>query len=246
MTHSSTNTYGLGAVRSEPSGSPFKLAKRMPDWHPDAADVGHAKRQYLFPEEALQAGKDSSVPFPIPSIPGSGHGPNPKDPAHGWILGGPIPEPTTDPAKTGFTKLIRELAEMVRCYNASLYRLRRLHYYQKTGRDDMPRNPNGDPKSLPNPYGPGSNPKAFAEMVANAEADWADVNRIIDDFLDGAPHNLNLIAVDMVRVNTYIVSMRVVAEAPAGGRLRTRDGGTGGSSSSHVSISSAFSSISSN
>ena len=90
-------------------------------------------------------------------------------------------------------------------------------------------------------------------MAKAAEADWTKVSNQVNDLLETASSGsssfgIELLAADMVAANGYIVSMRVVANEPSENGGPASPGiaapEVGGSSSSHVSISSAFSSSS--
>lgn len=238
-----TRTHKLGPIEDQPSThSMFTMRRRMPGWHPDADDNGYGKRKELFIEEAVGRDQHRTLqPFPVPtSKDGTTPVPfrEPTNAADGpefnqWILGGPIPD--EQPRESALTTLLRELAVLARRYNASLYRLRRLHFFVTVGRDLAaplpPKNPFGD-KDLT------ADPVVLQRMVNEAEQDFKNVTKAIDHFIDNAefgPFQLRLLAADMVEVNGYIVSMRVVARDFA-------PNVEAGGSSSHVSISSAFSS----
>ncbi len=117
--------------------------------------------------------------------------------------------------------------------------MRRLHFHENAvpAGGPPPRNPHGDKDSgnpLPDPESP-----EFRQLVAGAEAEWSTAVDKLNELLavdanSPISHGCGPTMADMVEVNGYIVSMRVVAE---------RQGGeVGGSESSHISISSAFSS----
>ncbi len=270
-----TITTKLGPVEAPPGSTelPFTQPQRRPGWHSDATvrilDLGHPERVVVDPAEALAVSVDGHpIPFPIPSF----HGKPFEEPdrharpeewlefVRHWILGHPIVERDS----REFYLLLLELAQLVRNYNASLYRLRRLHFYQKTGKDGKPgplppRNPHGEIDD-PEPC----DPTRFAEQVRLAEADWKKSTAEIDAFIDGEHHGLKIATADMVEVNRYIVSMRVIlaphvqsvgipgpahlitaappVPPPPGGTTRHPLGA--GTSSSLVSISSNFSSSS--
>lgn len=235
-----TTTYGLAEITSADSESPFTLPVRQPGWFPDGADIG-GSRNRLFLEEVAgetQTGLVETLPVEFDYT-----GTSKK-----WILGSRISD-----SKDSLTRFVRRLAVKIRQYNASLYRLRRLHFYWDY-KDRDPRlvkfpkaNPHGDPKTTPDPV---NDLPGFGRMVSDAEADWAKVTDQVNDLLETAssPGNsfgITLLAADMAAANGYIVSMRVVA----------RDLGTDAEpgvprppeipgSSSHVSISSPFSSSS--
>jgi hypothetical protein len=82
-------------------------------------------------------------------------------------------------------------------------------------------------------------------MVEDAEADWIKVCDKVNDLLetaskDGNTFGVKLLAADMIAANGYIVSMRVMVDGgqSVGGAAPPEVDG----SSSHVSVSSAFSS----
>jgi hypothetical protein len=221
--------------------------------------------QFLFQEEALHKnGSNDLVPFPVPhSQDGNGNDipfQEPTDPSdwasfHEWMLGTGVP-PTSD-SDCQLIKVARDLAKGARLCNAALYRLRRIHFYykmcktHKTTTVDM---------SLIPPYNkhqgglecgipedplpvldetPGSD---FCTLASNAEKNWQDACSLINQYIEkynppkGVPH----LAVDMVQVNRYIVSIRVIL-LPQETVLNERIKELGGSSS-QVSVSSAFSS----
>jgi hypothetical protein len=237
-----TVTYGLSSISSADPSTPFTLTIRPPGWFPDGADIGTKKRQRLFLEE-LAGITDTSLleTFPVEF---DYTGTSKK-----WILGSRIDTTKTD----GLTNLVQRLAVKVRQYNASLYRLRRLHvYWDSQDRDPRlvnfpPPNPHGDPKTEPDPIN--DLPK-FKQMLKNAEDDWTNVSNQVNELLetassDGNSFGVTLLGSDMIAANGYIVSMRVVVKYPdptPGGAPPPEVGG----SSSHVSLSSAFSSSSPN
>jgi hypothetical protein len=234
-----TTTHKLGEIKNQfgPAAAIFTMQRRIPRWHPDADDDGSGGRKELHIEEAIRVNSSGKFErFPVPTS--AGHAfEEPTGAADGavfnrWILGGKIEEQR--PGESALTKLLRDLAVLVRRYNASLYRLRRLHFFLNApaGSPLPPRNPAGD-EELPPTGG-----RTIEDMVKDAEKDWKKVTKEIDDFIDNRPPHptgLRNIMADMVEVNGYIVSMRVVTNA-------TDERPVIGSSSSHVSISSAFSS----
>jgi hypothetical protein len=230
-----TPTFKLAKVKNQsfPPGqtsTPFTMRMRDPGWHPDATDDGTGKREELFLEEAI--GRDEEgflIPFGVPFLEPT---PGDRDEFNRWILGGAVPDPA--PGETPLTSLVRELATACRRYNASLYRLRRLHYHFNDPEDPLPpRNPHGDPE-LP-PVG-----TPIDQLVADAERDWKTVvipkiHDLLDKPQSFSGKEIKVVAADMIEVNGYIVSMRVVARGVV-------EGAQIGGSSLHVSISSAFSS----
>jgi hypothetical protein len=252
---------------------------RMPGWYPDAIPISTrdgTEPEYVFPDEAIKYVSPGEAlsrsvpagfyPFPVPHSEDI-HGTDtpflePKDASdwtrfNRWIYGHAIPEPARGEAL--LTTLIRHLADHVRRYNAALYRLRRLHFYNTVSSRNSgpsptiplpPQNPHGDPSDFPLPA-PDSD--RFCELAKDAEKEWTTVTTVLNAFIEAefpppgstppgsnAP-KLKIEAADMIEVNGYIVSMRVVASDP---EKPVRPNEVGGSSS-HVSVSSAFSSSSS-
>jgi hypothetical protein len=215
-------SYVVAEKRSEPSTSIFRMDYRMPGWLPDAVDsAGPDSRVPVFPEEVFKYSSATGYAFKLPA----NVKPNPS-----WVLGMPLPPKNTT---NRFSSLILDFAKAIRTYNAALYDLRRYHF--KNSNIDLPENRHGkrlhrDP--LPNPGTP-----AFKSQAQQAEKDWQDAVDALDLLIDPpqAPP-LKVVAADMVQINNYIVSMRLIA-APSFGPNQI-----GGSESSHVSISSAFSS----
>lgn len=235
MRRDKTTTRKLGRIEDTPS-TVFGYRRRDPGWHTDAA--GETVREEVFIEEAIEEKGGIFRPFPVPQVPSGEPFAEPttnssKDRLkfQEWILGGKI---DTSATASAFSKIIAELARLARNYNASLYHLRRIQYAADHPTSIQP---------TPNPHG-GNGPvdPNDAAQVAAARRDYEKCTKAIDDFIELEQDNHKLIAVDMVEVNNYIVSMRVIATktvAPGGAALEI-----GGSSSSHVSVSSAFSSSS--
>jgi hypothetical protein len=213
-----------------PSGSNFKPGRlKLPRWLPDQRVEGGF---YLFPEEAVRKDKNKGLEaFPPP-----GYFPGPFEEGS-WILGVPFKK---DP-KSLFDTLIDNILSAVRRYNAALYWMRRLHFHEKAILLNIPisfpppRNPNGDKDGGPTDDLTKWTTGAFKTAIGNAQTDWKNITDQLNDLLFAKPDpNFPQIWADMIQVNGYIVSMRVVA-APDAKEM-------GGSSSSHISISSAFSS----
>ena len=82
--------------------------------------------------------------------------------------------------------------------------------------------------------------------MADSERDWVKVTTDLNKFIEDAMERYNdsqLLAADMIEVNGYIVSMRVVItplNPPSSEMMHILEHN---GSSSHVSISSAFSSF---
>lgn len=224
-------SYSVGDV--VPHKAPFAQDYRKPGWLPDALDPGDPQkpRYFMFPDEALKYWGSDAFPFRLP---------RPVDPDPSWILGGPIPD---QPAKSGhkpFVRLIRKFARAIRAYNATLYDLRRYHF--KKYDIDLPSNKYGNKDhqgDLPDP----NDGNKFDPKAHDAEEKWKAAAQDLTDLIDpDNPPNqtfgLEIVAADMVQVNNYIVSMRLVVTPSGPEKYRE----IGGSDSSHVSISSAFSS----
>jgi hypothetical protein len=234
------NQANQGGPKHRQRVNPFTLSMKAPSWFPDGVDVPWNKKQGQFPGEAIGQVGENLRPFKIrfSDKDAASHGEN----SHQWIFGNRIYEPKGKAAKglekkSPLAHMICELAKRVRRYNASLYRLRRLHLWFK-GKVPMPPNPaGGDPTAnLPDPNSP-----EFHKCVQRAEKDWVKVTNDLGQFITKATKNKKLVTVDMVEVNGYVVSMRVITptKRPSSGGLIPL---TLGGSSSHVSISSAFSS----
>jgi hypothetical protein len=224
-------TYGLEPTK--PASDPFNRPVRPPFWYPDGRDFDNDQNKRIFAEEVVgldlksTASSKPSKPFGVEF--------EYKGVSKKWILGSKIANPGDAKDHENFTQLVRELAVKVRNYNASLYRLRRFHFCDKY--HDNPKtwphaNPDGDP---PDQLKPGTDP--FVKLVKKAEENWWKVADELSDFLKTAKEKtylgFTLIGADMIAVNGFIVSMRVVV---------TKDIREEGGSSSHVSISSPFSS----
>lgn len=239
---SQTPTYELASISSADPSTPFTLPIRQPGWFPDGVDIGTKKRQRLFLEEVAgttDTGLTQTFPVEFDDTVTSKK----------WILGSRIDSTQTD----SLTNLVQRLAVKVRQYNASLYRLRRLHFYWDYKDQDPrlvafpPPNPYGDPKTDPDPT---KDLQGFKKMAQDAETDWARVSDQVNTLLetassDGNTFGVTLLGADMIAANGYIVSMRVVVNYPdpnPGGAPPPEAGG----SSSHVSIHSPFSSSSPN
>jgi hypothetical protein len=236
---SQTPTYELSSIGLADPTTPFTLPIRQPGWFPDGVDVGTKKRQRLFLEEVAGT-TDTGLAETFP-VEFDDTGTSKK-----WILGSRID--TTK--KDSLTSFVQKLAVKVRQYNASLYRLRRLHFYWDYKDQDSrlvtfpPPNPYGDPTTDPDPT---KDLQGFTKMAQDAEADWIKVCDQVNDLLetastDGNSSGITLIAADMIAANGYIVSMRIVVkppeQQPPGGVPPPEPDG----SSSHVSLHSPFSS----
>jgi hypothetical protein len=247
-------TMGMEEVTPGGAGTtaPFSTLRiRPPLWHPDGsspdggapATGGHPQgqpRKQVFQEEFVGlVAKDKkmhSLPVEFEY----------KGLSKKWILGGSLVDPPPK-GHEDFTALVRALAVKVRKYNASLYRLRRIHYCNKFKDQTKAQwpHPNPDGKEDTDPTS-----GDVSERVWNAEKNWCDVTDELDGFLEtaktsGYPYDPNnstvvptvkLVGLDMTAVNDYIIAMRVVVQAKIPGPPEV------GGSSSQVSISSPFSS----
>jgi hypothetical protein len=233
-----------------PQGSKFKGKVKLPGFLPDTfVDDG----QYLFLEEAILTSPGFKA-FAAPATGGAAfQEPAPGDPAtawtdfNSWILGAPF-NPTIDPAThkpVPFDALLQDIATRIRKYNAALYWMRRLHFHEKAQLLNIPinsappRNPHGD--LAPDPINPTA--PNFGSLVQAAQQNWKDAVNGLNDILLNGNNDFEYIWGDLVQVNNYIISMRIAASNV----LPTLKSGAkiyevGGSSSSHTSISSAFSS----
>jgi hypothetical protein len=237
----------------------------MPGWRADTLDKFFQKDVKLYPEQALlmDTATGRFEPFghvnpnlslfqePSPTFP------DPNDPKKtkeqwlqewldfkSWSLGAPLN--TTKP--TAFDTFLAEIAERVRRYNAAMYWMRRLHFHENDVpiKDPPKWNKHGDKlEKLDN-----LTASDFQTLVTNAEQEWNDAVDSLNLLLAGndplpssdshSDQGFKFTSADMVEVNGYIVSMRIVSSQPQ----TTSDYHTtqvGGSSSSHISISSAFS-----
>lgn len=244
----------LGKVDDQPANSAFgkiDAAKprrslprtRKPGWHPDKQnDQGSVFT--VYPEEALLGIGNKFEPF-APFFEETSSAPNAQ-----WL--GRVLEPPANPSNLDFTSYLWAIANAVRRYNADLYFLRRLHFIENGEpiAGDLPkRNPNGDKddpasgKPIPDPK---ADPGAFAAFVGDACEKFNDSVDQLNNLLNsGTPPTglafpfTNTIA-DMVEVNGYIVSMRIISPEPVTEKLTIQQ--IGGSSSSFVYIPSPFSS----
>lgn len=220
--------------------------------HKEAQNIIEAYVPFKLPGHPKPSTVAPEVPFLEPYVNSANPGTDAEwNVFNKWILGSPLDEKDEGNPNL-FTEYIRELAILCRHHNAALYSMRRMHYALNApiGSSEMQMNPNGhadDKKAVPS-----SVTLAFKTAVKEAENRWEDATRKLRNFIrDGLSQeeeNFNIIA-DMIEVNNYVVSMRVVARSPNSAQkspndmIRTRE--YTGISSSHVSLSSAFSSYSS-
>ncbi len=194
----------------------FSLRRRMPYWAPDEMDGPGGTAITLYPEEALRLEDKKSMCLDAPPLV---DGPAFQE----WALGSKL-----DPKKVPFDDWLVKLCKLIRSYNRALYRLRAARLKEEQNKDLM--------KPLPDDN----------VTPGGEEHDWTRIVKEMADHLHPAkdpPDRPHPVAVDMIEVNGYIISVRAVAGVPADSQ---RDGPNvrqiGGSESSHISISSAFSS----
>jgi len=258
-----TRTDKLGEVSKQPGKSKFQILRRMPGWHADTQADGMVT---LFPEEMLRRTSGSNGKFEHFPVPGEKIGkseakdsrqmekftePPPLDRSkpetavawcdfNQWFLGTPLVD---DPKKKDkfFFDFLNEIANHVRRYNAALYWMRRLHYLENVTGTQPPRNPHGDKEPATGMPDPGT--LEFDALITQAQYEWDKVVEDLNALLNGekktSNHGFTDTKADMVEVNGYIVSMRIVSQK----RPWLKE--IGGSSSSHFSVSSAFFSSSS-
>lgn len=235
----------LGRRISPPAKSPFSCPMRSPDWHADADPSwlplpGGGVNQFpspLFPEETVGRvvlrGSTVEYPFSISKF-DRASAPGKK----GW-LGGRLPLKPKDP----FDFALLEFARRARNYNSSLYLLRLYHfaYDRKKDLSYLPENKKGpkldDGSLIPRPkYGdPTFDFDFYAQIV---EERWLTATQQLNapfEAMNPSAADFAFYA-DMIQVNGYIVSMRVVLTptSPPGREIS--------GSSSHVSIDYPFSS----
>jgi hypothetical protein len=250
---------GPGDPADHPGGEQyFKGKMKWPGWLPDkATDPGNDNlNHHRFPEEAIHKGDNGFDAFPVPGTQAPFEDPIP-------FLGVPFDD-TPGNLNSNFDKLLGNITNCARNYNAALYWMRRLHFHLKAKlypKDFIintapPRNPHGDDD--PNNdlaswdlkrFDPAQTP--IDNPVTKAQAAWEGAVTALTNALTPGfdvpptipPHPTKFfkqIWADMVQVNGYIVSARVVAVGVNDKGQHARE--LGGSSSSHISISSAFSS----
>ncbi len=197
----------------------FELRIRQPGWVPDClkvyGDETAEPPEVLFVEEFLKKANDNlKIPF-VPPLIGE---PDPK-----WVLGSRLHE-----LKDGnelpralwnaFNIWLYWLGVAARNCNASLYRLRRIHLQSEKNAWPMEPLPTDSKEEW---------------TVGDAEYDWQSSVLALRDLIRN-PKGLKNTVVDMTQVNSYIVSIRAIGDIPSHE--------IGASESSHISLSSAFSS----
>lgn len=257
-----TVTYQMGGIdTNSPPPTHFSKRTRKVGWWPDAADwSGQNSKDRLFQEESFGMAKDAVgndllVPFGVDFKPAN-------EDSKKWVLGKKLAKPTDPKVDVNFTLFVRRLARLARQYNASLYRLRRLRFYSKypniannpsqvkwpKDSDKWGNSPWGSKPGKPDPV---NDVNGFHQMASDAETDWQRVTNNFDQYLNDientgksslfadTPFSFRLKAYDVVTVNGYLMSMRVLVDKPDSQGRQSREVG---GSSSHVSLSSAFSS----
>jgi len=259
----------IGPVGEQPMGnaSAFaQLRRRMPGWRCDTLDRLFDE-EYFYPEQLLRVKSGMYDPFghvnPTADIlkepPPAPASSNPNDVQawqaqwlvfNTWVLGAPLN--TTNPST--FDQFLAEIGKRVRRYNAALYWMRRLHFHENDQPISKPPayNEHGDKqKDLPD-LSTTQGKKDFQTLVDNAINEWEGAVQALNEILAGegqwAGTEFESTGADMIEVNGYIVSMRIISKIEDDGdSVRGRHPPAhmmevGGSSSSHISISSAFSS----
>jgi hypothetical protein len=187
----------------------------LPKWLPDTQDDGATK---FFEEEAIgvieRSGKFKQLAFVPPKQPDKNLlGENPVDNSS-WILGEPLKKKNnaTESDKE-FDKFLSQLAQCAREYNAALYFMRRLHFHENKlpGSIDPPANPFNKAAREEEPLPDKADPK-FRQLVTDAQTSWeAVVDKMRKLLIDGGD-SVSEVFADMIQVNGYIVSMRIVAK----------------------------------
>jgi hypothetical protein len=242
----------------------FNLRQRDPGWMPDMihSTMPNESDERLFPDEAIgltNSPASKLIPFQTPkgknangayqdfSDPLPNATAEERNEFNKWILGHPLEKPKTgaQPSDIEFYNYLTDLFMMCRRYNASLYRMRRLHIatHPLFPSDGLVPNPTDlqlkelpDTKDLP----------IYNKAIKDAEKDWELVTGELRDKLKlsnvkWGDKTVKQVFADMVEVNNYIVSARIIVEFIP--EPSTEE--YGGGSSSHISISSPYSSMSS-
>jgi hypothetical protein len=230
---------------------PFTAHMRMPDWHSDAiVDLTDENWLELFPEEGLGIVKPKTqegiAPFLIKDFL--------KDSSKPWEtgwLGGSLPTAGVNPSK--FNEYLLELAARARIYNFLLYFLRLSHTFHDFKKeaiilpdeDDALKEHleliklilgTSDPTDPPN------------EAICNRlETCWQEAARDLNCLLEEkefCEKGFKNVYADLIQVNGFIVSMRVVATQKEPSTLRRKPLDQGAfevsGSSSHVSLNRPF------
>lgn len=233
----------------------FALRTRPPGWMPDTITQSGTAREHLTPDEALGnvGGRQQAFANPL------GHSlfqPVPGDPSafDAWVLGVPLTAPPAG-QPTEFYELLVALCSAIRRYNSTLYWLRRLRFHASAPKGSKPPEPNPGgplderrfptPESLPDPAS-----LDFMQLAKSAEAEWtAAVDNLREHLAPGSSvretHPFATISADMVEMNGYIASTRVIVSPIPTSATHTTAGpeessSSSSSSSSHISLSSGY------
>ncbi|HTG45591.1 MAG TPA: hypothetical protein VK633_13795 [Verrucomicrobiae bacterium] len=212
----------LGRVGPSPNDPLLNMRKRMPGWYPDEIDhkdktpeddqndpdPAGDKHEVLFPEEALMQPLGSKyVPFQPGLL-------KTIEDATRWTFGQPLNSKPDDE----FDERLDGLLTKIREYNVRLYDMR-WHHLHLAGNT----NPNENLTIISCQH---------EQDPAAAQDKWCQAVRALRKYLHEDHKNM---IIDVVEVNKYIVSVRVIEMmASAPGTMRTLQ--LGGSSSSHMFI----------
>lgn len=216
-THHTEEHKRLGPIKNPKYG--FNLRQRSLRWQPDEIYYGNPTHEAIYPEETLAA------TLLGPGIPGAAERTPFQPPIDGrasnWVLGHPFNSSGSD-----FDIYIEELCKLIKFYNRALYRLRKLHLESELNHAQMADLPDDPPMS-----------------ITQAEDDYKLACKNLRKQLQKKSKGMRIVA-DCVEINGYIISVRVIYEIFTGETLQAKKKvlQPGGSSSSHISISSAFSS----
>lgn len=227
---------------------------RAPGWLPDTVTSEKGDRTHLFPKEALGSSDSGTQAFGNPL----GHSlfdESATDPLsfNAWIVGAPLRLPP-EKEQGDFDRLLAAVCAAIRQYNSTLYWLRRLHFHANAPEGSIPPepNPNGPLAERAYPAGkplPPADSDTFVILVQEAVAGWKSASDNLRAHLEpdsGLPVTgpFHRIVADMVEVNGYIASVRLVASPLPSATSTSQNSsisGSSGSSSSHVSLSSGAS-----
>jgi len=223
------------------------LKKRPKHFTPEKED-----NSFLFLDEFLVC---SQANKPEPNVPPElfGGASSLQD-----LLGHPFKHSESDSPGYHFDRYARLLLDAVRDYNRALYRLRRAHVYeeQPAAFRRMPALPDESSNFEIRSDGRSTLPAELFERIQNEFIRAAECLEVLLNvpnagFPDPLNNNLKVYVsgnVDCIRVNDYIISVRIGAHADRKEIVATNDVEAreiAYSSSSHISVSSAFSSFSS-
>lgn len=232
---------------------PAKLHPRDKHFRPEK----DKDNKFFFPEEFVFR-FDKEI---IPNIPANLDADFGRFPA---VLGHPFYHAAPESKSYHFDRYARLLMDRIRDYNRALYRLRRAHvYYDHPDNFKHMTELDYEAASLKLPEDPSKDPdpKAAFEAIEKEFENACDrLDGILiptDDKVEDKVTNLPLFFrgnVDCIRINDYIVSIRIGGNASKSPFSEGEKPGRGAqllvephfSSSSHTSVSSGFSSYSSN